>query len=309
MRQIILDVDTGIDDALGIILAVKSGIADIVGITTVSGNISIQTATTNTCKILELIHAKEIPVIQGAVHPVIREPRYEHDVHGVDGLGGALKDMTPSIEPRDGFAPDFIIRTVKENPGVITLIMTGPLTNLALALRKCAELPKLVDEVVFMGGALSVSGNITPTAEFNMFADPEAARIVFQAGFKKLTMVGLDVTSKVLFKDDHIAQLTNPVIKDYVAASLNDYMDRHARVYDSIRASLLHDPLAVGVALYSGLVTTKAYHVDIETTSRLCDGQTVCDFHNSWGKSPNMNVCIEVDSEAFLKLFIDTLNK
>lgn len=309
MRSIILDVDTGIDDALGILLAVKGGMADIVGITTVSGNVSLQKATNNTCKILELIGAQDIPVVKGAFCPLMREPRFEHDVHGVDGLGGALKEMTPSNKPTDGFAPDFIIRTVKENLGSMTLIMTGPLTNLALALRKCAELSELVDEVVFMGGVVNARGNITPVAEFNMYADPEAARIVFQAGFKKLTMVGLDVTSKVLFTDDHIAQLTNPMIKDYVSVSLNDYMDRYARRHEGIRASLLHDPLAVGVALYSELVTTKSYYVDIETRSELCDGQTVCDFNDRLIKPSNMNVCIEVDSEAFLQLFIETLNR
>lgn len=309
MRKIILDVDTGIDDALGILLAVKGGVADIAAITTVSGNVSLQKATNNTCKILELIGAQDIPVVQGAFCPLMREPRFEHDVHGVDGLGGALKEMTPSNKPAEGFAPDFIIRTVKENPGSMTLIMTGPLTNLALALRKCAELPELVDEVVFMGGVVNARGNITPVAEFNMYVDPEAARIVFQAGFKKLTMVGLDVTSKVLFTDDHIAQLTNPTIKNYVSVSLNDYMDRYARRHEGIRASLLHDPLAVGVALYSGLVTTKAYHVDIETRSELCDGQTVCDFNDRLLKPANMNVCVEVDSEAFLQLFIETLNR
>ena len=217
--------------------------------------------------------------------------------------------MTPSKKPDEGLAPDFIIRTVKQHPGLVTLIMTGPLTNLALALRKCAELPQLVDEVVFMGGVVQGMGNITPMAEYNMYVDPEAAREVFHAGFKKLTMVGLDVTRKALLKDDHISKLTDSKIKAYVAQSMNDYMDRHARRNDGIRACALHDPLAVGIVLDRELVTTKAYHVDIETSSQLCDGQTVCDFQDRWAKPSNMNVCVDVDREAFLKLFIDTLNR
>lgn len=308
MRKIILDVDTGIDDALGIMLAVKSGAFDITGITTVSGNVSLLKATNNTCKILEFIDATDIPVVQGAFRPLLRDPRFEHDVHGSDGLGGALLDVNPSIGPEEGFAPDFIIRTVQQNPGEVTLIMTGPLTNLALALRKCAELPELVDEVIFMGGVVGSMGNITPTAEYNMYVDPEAAQIVFHAGFKKLTMVGLDVTRKTLLKDHHISQLNDPKMKAYVAESLNDYMDRHARRNDGIRACALHDPLAVGVALNKSFVKTTAYHVDMETISHLCDGQTVCDFQNRWDKPANMDVCLEVDTESFLQLFIDTLN-
>ena len=163
-KKIILDVDTGVDDALGIILAVKSGQFDIAGITTTHGNVSLDTATLNTCKILEFLNA-DIPVIKGAAKPVKRSTFFEHAVHGSDGLGGALADMDVSKQPDQGFAVNFLIRQVLQDPGNITLIMTEPLTNLALAVQKCPEMVSKVKEVIFMGGVVNGVGNITPVAE------------------------------------------------------------------------------------------------------------------------------------------------
>lgn len=173
LKRVILDVDTGIDDALAILLAVKSRRLDILGITTVCGNVSLRQATDNTCKILELVDANVIPVIAGAAKPLVRESHYEHRVHGQDGLGGALPDSA-SKQAEEGFAPDFIVEQAKRFPGELTLIMTAPLTNLALALMKCPELPSLLKEVIFMGGVVRGHGNITPTAEYNTYVDPEA---------------------------------------------------------------------------------------------------------------------------------------
>lgn len=208
----------------------------------------------------------------------------------------------------EGFAPDIIIDTVMAHPGEVTLICTGPLTNLALALLKCPELTDHVDEVIFMGGVIHGCGNITPVAEYNMYADPEAARIVFHAGFGRLIQVGLDVTRKALLTADHIARLTRPAIRNYVAESTAVYTKRYEE-RNGVKACALHDPLAVGVALNSRLVDTSLLYVDVETSSRICDGQTVGDVQNRLNHSHNMNVCEQVDSEAFLELFIQVLNK
>lgn len=306
-NPIILDVDTGIDDALAILLAVKSRKLDILGITTVCGNVSLAQATENTCKILELAGAPAIPVIAGAAGPLTRKSHYEHRVHGQDGLGGALPDPAASKQADEGFGPDFIVEQAKLYPGELTLIMTAPLTNLALALMKCPELPSLLKEVIFMGGVVRGHGNVTPVAEYNTYADPEAARIVVQAGIEKLTQVGLDVTRQTLLNEEAIARLTDPVLRDYVAQSTAIYIKRYEEM-NGVRACALHDPLAVGVALAPELVGRKSYYVDVETASRLCDGQMVCDFQKRLGQQPNTLVCETVDAESFLELFINALN-
>lgn len=183
-KKIILDVDTGVDDALAIMLAVTSGELDILGITTVSGNVSLNQATLNTCKILELLGVSgQIPVFRGADQPLVRDSVFEHRVHGSDGIGGALADMAVTKQAEAERAEDFIIRQVLAQPGEVTLIMTAPLTNLARALHKCPELTQHAAEVIVMGGVVQGFGNITPTAEYNIYVDPEAAKLVLAAGF------------------------------------------------------------------------------------------------------------------------------
>lgn len=306
-KKVILDVDTGVDDALGIILAVGSEQLDIVGITTVNGNVSCEQATINTCKILQLLHlGNVIPVIAGATQPLIRKPHFEHRVHGNDGIGGALADMDVHVSATAGFGPDYIITQVMENKGELTLIMTGPLTNLALAITKCPELVQHVKEVIVMGGVVQGYGNVTPTAEYNMYVDPEAAKLVINAGFTSLILVGLDVTRRALLTQEHIAQLSDSPIKDYIVQSTAAYTERYYE-RNGVLACVLHDPLAVGVAISKGVVSTTHYYVDVETKSELCDGQTVCDFQNRLQKAPNAYVCTDINEEAFLQLFIQAI--
>lgn len=308
MKKVILDVDTGIDDALGIVLAVKSGRLDIQAITTVCGNVSLEQATLNTCKIMDLLHCPDIPVYKGAPAPLVRKHYDEKRVHGEDGMGGALKNEVAHTAPSAGFAPDLIVHYAKCYPGELTLICTGPLTNLAHALLKCPDLPLFVKEVIFMGGVIYGPGNVTPVAEYNMYADPEAARIVFHAGFSRLVQVGLDVTRKVLLTAEHVAKLSDPELRAFVAESTADYAKKYEARY-GVRACALHDPLAVGVAIDSDFVQTSPLYVDIETSSRLCDGQTVGDVQHRLGHAPNMVVCEEVDSAAFLDLFVREVGK
>jgi purine nucleosidase len=305
-KKVILDVDTGVDDALGILLAVRSGQADVLGITTVNGNVSLEKATRNTCKLLQLLGAEEIPVIRGADKPLLRGIHFEHRVHGEDGIGGALKDMPVHKQAADGFGPDFIIDQVRQNPGQVTLVMTAPLTNLALAVLKYPQLVHDVKEVIVMGGVVQGFGNITPTAEYNMYVDPEAAKLVFHAGFPSLTLVGLDVTRQALLTEDHINAMGDSPIAQYVRDSTADYMKRYYE-RNGVRACALHDPLAVGVALNRELVTTRHYYIDVETKSELCDGQTVCDFQNRLSQPANIHVCLGVRAEDFIQMFIQAL--
>lgn len=306
-QKMILDVDTGLDDAIGIILAVKSRQFDILGITTVNGNVSLETATRNTCKILDLLDELHIPVIKGMNTPFVRETYFEHAVHGEDGLGGALKDVEPKKKPDEGFAPDFIIHSVLGFPGEVTLVMTGPLTNLAIAIKKCPEMVKHVKEVIFMGGVVKGPGNVTPTAEYNVYVDPEAAKVVLKAGFESIIQVGLDVTRNVLLKDEHIDALENETLASYINESTADYRKKYFE-RNRVSGCAMHDPLAVGVAIQKSLVKTERYFVNVETKSELCDGQLVCDFQNRLQQPANLDVCVDVDEKAFFDLFIRIIN-
>jgi purine nucleosidase len=306
-RKLILDVDTGIDDAIGILLAVKSRQFDLLGITTVNGNVSLDTATRNTCKVLDLLGESNIPVIKGANAPILRKSFFEHAVHGADGLGGALLHAPVKKQPDEGFAPDFIINSILNFSGEVTLVMTGPLTNLALALKKCPEIVHHVKEVIFMGGVVKGTGNVTPTAEYNFYVDPEAAKIVLQAGFEAITQVGLDVTRQALLTDEHIHLIENNKMREFVDQCTSDYRKKYFK-RNGVSGCAMHDPLAVGIALKKSLVTTENYYCDVETKSELCDGQLVCDFQNRLAKPANVQVCIDVKVEEFFELFLSIMN-
>ncbi|MFC0272650.1 nucleoside hydrolase [Metabacillus herbersteinensis] len=306
-EKLILDVDTGIDDAIAIILAVKSRQFDILGITTVNGNVSLDSATRNTYKILDLLGEQAIPVIKGANTPILRNTFFEHRIHGEDGLGGALKDVHVKQHNDDGFAPDFMINSILGFSKKVTLVMTGPLTNLALAVKKCPQIAKHVKEVIFMGGVIQGVGNVTPTSEYNTYVDPEAAKIVLHAGFESITQVGLDVTRKALLTDEHIQLITNRTLANYIKESTADYRNKYFE-RNGVFACAMHDPLAVGVALQKDLVTREKYYVDVETKSELCDGQMVCDLQNRLMKPANLNVSLGVNAKEFFNLFIRIIN-
>ncbi|RYL88492.1 nucleoside hydrolase [Sporolactobacillus sp. THM7-4] len=304
-KKILLDVDTGVDDALALILATQSRAFHILGITVTSGNVSLDQAFLNTNKVIQWLNLdKSIPILRGSEKPLRRHPLYEHRVHGNDGLGGALADQPVQL-PDGGDAVDFLIQTIEEHPRELTLIMTAPLTNLARALMKKPGIAALVKETVIMGGVVQGYGNITPVAEFNMYVDPEAAKIVFHSGLP-ITLVGLDVTRKARLNEKHLADLDDSRFGSFVRQATAQYFAVSEK-RTGVRACALHDPLAVGVALDPSLVEKRAYYVDVETNSDLCDGQTVCDFQNRWGKAPNIQVCTDVQSERFLNLFMKTL--
>ncbi len=214
--------------------------------------------------------------------------------------------MTQRKQPEDGHAVDFIIDQVRKHPGEITLIMTAPMTNLALAIMKYPELVQKVKEVIVMGGVVQGFGNVTPTAEYNIYVDPEAAKHIFWAGFASIKLVGLDVTRKALLREEHIDSLGDTEIARYVRASTADYLQRYQE-RNGVRACAMHDPLAVGVAINPDLVKTRHYYVDVETRSELCDGQTVCDFQNRLSVKPNVHVCLEVEADEFINLFTRVL--
>lgn len=309
MRKVILDVDTGVDDALAIIYGIESKEIDFLGITTVSGNVPVSMTTENTLKVLQLIGRKDIKVYPGAERPIIREPEYEYHVHGSDGIGNALDHIAVKQEAEAVFGPDFIIEQAKKHKGELTLIMVGPLTNLALALRKEPQVTDWLKEVIIMGGLVSEAGqgNKLPNAEFNIFADAEGARIVFHSGIK-LTLVSLDVTSKTYLTLEDIELLKGTKYYDFVLKSTEVYRNYSETLYGRNQASL-HDPLTIGYFLDPSYLKTEKHFVDIETISPLNYGQTICDFKGLWNKKPNVNVSLGADSERFVADFIQTLKE
>ncbi len=296
---VILDVDTGIDDALAIALAIRSPKLDLRGITTVAGNVPLEVSTGNTLRVLAWLGVEHVPVHPGMSGPLVRPLETATDVHGVDGLGGfVLPESAAVIQAPSG--PEFIVQQARANPGTITLICTAPLTNLAVALSLEPELPRLIRRVVVMGGAFTVAGNTTPVAEFNAYVDPEAAAIVARSALP-VTFIGLDVTHQVGFARD-------------VWSRLAGRRDPESRlVYEMLRQTFsqpgndifyLHDPLAVAVAAYPELVETERWAVVVERYEPLT-GQTLL-VHNP--SLAHHEIALRVKSTSFLRMFAELLD-
>lgn len=271
--RVIIDTDPGVDDALALLLAMRSPELKIEGITPVAGNVPLDLTLPNTLRMVEIAGRTDIPVAAGAKVPLIRRLVTATYAHGENGLGGAVFP-NPKIKPLTEHAAEFIRRTVREHPGEVTLITIGPLTNVGLALRSDPDLASMVRGLVMMGGSLS-GGNITPAAEFNVYVDPEAARIVFQSGIP-ITMVGLDVTRKTTLTEERVRLLEaseNPVSQ--AAAKIARNAIEHNRQLGFLVGPNMHDPLAVAGFIDPELFKIQDYYVDVETAGELTAGATL----------------------------------
>jgi len=309
--HLIVDCDPGIDDALAILYALKKDNVVLKGITTVGGNIDLDISTMNALKILEITNNTHIPVARGMLKPLLRDNKSEGEVHGRDGLGNS-ELPAPKISEIREHAVDFIINTIMENPKQITLVPVGPLTNIAVAVMKEPRLKDYVKEVVIMGGAVTTFGNITPKSEFNIYTDPEAAKTVFESGLP-ITLVGLDVTMKTLLKADHLKEImgVSSPVTEFVGKIITHYMKFYEEVV-GVDGCGMHDPLAVAVAIDRSLVKTRRLFVTVETKGEFTTGETVADLRGSKEgsiKPPNMDVCVEVESQRFLHDFVKTLKR
>jgi inosine-uridine nucleoside N-ribohydrolase len=298
----ILDVDTGVDDALALALALRHPQIELEAVITVAGNVSLELTTRNTLKVLDWLGATRMPVAMGADRPLQGAVREASHWHGPDGLGGAQLPESSRRAIQDGVA--YLLERLMAEPGEITLVCTGPLTNLAHAIQRLPEVAQAVQHVVLMGGAARPPGNVTPTAEFNIYADPHAAALVFAQDWP-LTVVGLDVTNQVVLtraERDGLAGRTTP------EAILVREVTRHLFDVRRVDAMALHDPLAVGVAIQPDLVTSVAHDVDVETRGEHTLGQTVVDLRPS-APAPRRRtrVCEHVDAERFKALFFERL--
>jgi purine nucleosidase len=301
-RKILIDTDPGIDDAMAILLALRSPEFEVVGLTTMFGNAYVEQCTHNALFLLELEGNGHIPVAQGSGQPLaLPLGRVGHFVHGEDGMGNIQPPAArASIDGRS--AAQFIVDMVSTYPGEITLVPLGPLTNIALALRLAPHIAGLVKEVVIMGGSAYAVGNITPAAEANIHADPHAAEIVFSAGWP-LTMVGLDVTTRIIMTPDYLEELFRPkhAASDLMRRSQPVYQAFHHTAYGLNGSIQTHDPAVIAYLLAPHLFKTADWPVYVET-SGLCRGQTIPDPRRQWGDRPTTRVCMDVDAQGVLDL-------
>jgi purine nucleosidase len=319
-KKIIFDTDPGTDDAMALMLALNSPELDVRAITVVPGNVTATQGLENALRMVSLANRCDIPVAGGAQHPLFQKLITAEFWHGKNGLANI--ELPPAKCKVDGhFGPDLIIQLVHASPHEITLVPVGPLTNIALAVLRDPSIVPLVKEVVLMGGSIS-GGNVNAAAEANIYNDPEAAQIVFQAGWP-LTMVGLDVGDKTLLSQKYLDQL------NLKHGPVNDFIHGVAQYLIALSAKFgssgtpMYDPLAVGVAIDASLVKAPAMHVEVETRGEFTRGETVANRRGAVERnvlhgdryviegveqvSPNAKVCTDVDASRFLQMFVSRI--
>ncbi len=296
LTPVLMDVDTGVDDAMALALAWAAPQIELVGVTTVAGNVTLDQATTNTLRVLNTIGATDLPVYRGMSRPLVRDHFDAAHFHGNDGLGGALfPDRERSVEAMT--APEFIVQSARNYQGSLTLCFVGPLTNLAVALSLEPDLPDMVDHVVVMGGAFQMPGNATATAEFNIAVDPEAAEQVARSALA-VVWIGLDVThSTNLYREDW------DLIDDSATGGPKVVREVCRQAFEARFADLmhLHDPLAVGVLQDPSLIVGVDLPVTVDTSVRQTAGTTRMMLDES--THTNQLVAVEVDAARFRELF------
>jgi inosine-uridine nucleoside N-ribohydrolase len=298
----ILVVDTGIDDALALALAVRHPRIQLEAVVTSWGNVGLDLVNNNTLRVMDWLGAKDVPVASGADRPLVGAAIDAGHFHGQDGLGGARLPGSARSVVQGGV--DYLIERLMATPGELSLVCTGPFTNLALAVQQEPRVVHCVRELVVMGGTVQLPGNVTPVAEFNVAADPEAAAIVFDQTWP-VTMVGLDVTNKVVLGADEVRRLEN---ESSIEAVLTREVTRNLFEQRAMESMALHDPLAVGVALDHSLVTASRGRVQVETRGEYVRGQTVFDLR-PWVVQPpsTTHVALQVDAERFRAMFFEAL--
>jgi purine nucleosidase len=320
VRKIIFDTDPGTDDAMALMLALNSPELDVRAITVVPGNVTAEQGLENALRMVSLANRCDIPVAGGARHPLFQKLITAEFWHGKNGLANIeLPRSKCKADPRYG--PDLIIELIHASPHEITLVPVGPLTNIALAVEKDPSIVPLIKEVILMGGSIK-GGNVNAAAEANIYNDPEAAQIVFQAGWP-LTMVGLDVGDKTMLGHKQLDQLasTHGPVNDFIYGVAKFLVELSEKFGDS--GTPMYDPLAVGVAIDSTLVTAPAIHVDVETRGEFTRGETVANRRNEVERNvlhgdryiiegvdkvqPNAKVCIDVQADRFLQLFVSRI--
>ena len=309
-EQIIIDTDPGQDDAVAILLALASpDCINVLGITAVAGNVPLDLTVKNARIICELAKKTSMPIYSGCSKPLKRALVTAEHVHGKTGLDG-ITLPEPSMPIQELHAVDFIIDTIKNNPSdSITLCALGPLTNVAMALLKEPNIAKRVKQIILMGGAYFEVGNITPAAEFNIFVDPEAAKIVFNSGVK-ITVLPLDVTHKALISEERITAFKeiNSPVGDAVAKWTN-FFERFDKEKYGSKGAPLHDPCVIAYLIEPNIFDGRYVNVEIETGSELTRGMTVADWWKVTDREPNAMFIGVLDADRFFNLLVERLSK
>lgn len=306
-RKLILDCDPGHDDAIGIMLAGRNPGIDLMGITVVSGNQTIENTVRNALNVCQYLDL-DVPVYPGAPNPMVRvRPPVAADIHGRTGLDG------PVFEPltrcaQDKHAALYMIDALRAAQEPVTIVTTGPMTNLALAMRLAPDILPKIGEIAFMGGSYGL-GNVTPAAEFNIITDAEAAYVVFNSGCK-LTMVGLDVTRKVLCLPsvvDRMERIGNRASRLFV--DLARFFNKTQKEVFGWEGGPLHDPLTIAWLIDPSVLTLKPMHCQVDIRSTDSYGRTNCDYFSYHKREPNVNVAVEVDVERFWDIIEEEIRR
>jgi inosine-uridine nucleoside N-ribohydrolase len=304
-RRIVLDCDPGHDDALAILLAAANPALDLRAITTVAGNQTLEKTTLNARRVCTVAGIRSVPIAAGCDRPLVRDQIVAASIHGESGMDGpAWPDALIAADARH--AVDVLVEESRLAYGELTIVAVGPLTNVATALRRDPGMAGRLNGIVLMGGAIGI-GNVTPAAEFNIHADPEAAHVVFTAGVP-LTMIPLEVTHQALATSDVLARIDalGTPTATMAAALLRFFAETYERVF-GFTAPAVHDPCAIAWLIDPTLVDTRSMHVAIDTRSELSYGRTVCDMHGTTGLPSNAEVGVELDAERFWALVLDAL--
>ena len=304
-HKIILDCDPGHDDAIAILLAAHHPEIDLLAITTVAGNQSLEKTTRNALKVCSLADIHDVPVARGMDRPLVRPAKHAPDIHGESGMDGPhIPEPTIEVAPRH--AVDLLIDLLMNSDGDITLVPTGPLTNIAAAIRQQPAIVPKIKAISLMGGAIGL-GNVTPAAEFNIHTDPEAAAIVFACG-RPITMVPLEVTHQALATPEVTARLraAQRPVASFAADLLVFFASTYRKVF-GFPAAPLHDPCAVAAVIDPTIIRAHMMHVEIETAGEWTSGRTVCDVYAKLGKEPNARVGYALEVERFWDMVISTI--
>ena len=305
-KRIIIDTDPGIDDSLAILLALASPEIQLEGLTVVHGNSSTHQGTINALSILELAGASHIPVARGCELPLVQPSLLAPETHGNTGLGYAQLPG-PRSKPIVQHGSDFLIEKIMSNPGEITLVAIGPLTNVALAIRKEPRIVQAVRELIIMGGAIRHEGNTTPLAEFNTYVDPHAAHIVYHSGMP-ITLTPLDVTYQCILLAEDVERIkeVESDIPPFIADATRFYMEFHDE-YQGIQGCVINDPLTLALTFMPELCDYEEHYVDLDISGGVSMGKTFADFYKMTGKPANMKVALGVRPRDFIELFVERM--
>ena len=304
--RVVLDTDPGIDDALAILLALASPEIELAAVTVTGGNCPLEQGVRNGLDVLALGGGAHIPLASGVALPLIRPPFTAPETHGFTGLGYATLPHTPT-QPVAEHAVDLIIREIMALPGEVTLVAVGPLTNVALAIRKEPRIVTAVRELIIMGGALRADGNTTPLAEFNVYVDPHAAHMVLHSGMP-ITLVPWDITRDVRMTQadvDRLLERPGPISR-FIADATRFYIEFHHSHFGYASCSI-NDPAALALAFLPDLARTEPLYVDVEIGSETTMGKTIGDFLRVTGRAPNVKAVLEFDTPRFMELFLDRM--